>query len=120
LARQEKEPGLDDVASSDFIRNSLCALVTSDQFHIAIAQTTVIVHNTLSLIAMVRTGQWITVLPESVLSLFPEGLCFRPLRGLRDTRQVNLLLRERSPFLPLAKEMGQLLSQSTKEPVNQN
>ena len=67
------------------------------------------VHNTLSLVAMAQSGDWVTVLPSSVTRLSPDRLAFRQIKGLDDRRQVSLFLREDSRHLSLAEELCDLI-----------
>ena len=52
----------------------------------------------MSLIAMVRTGDWVTALPKTVVQFMSSDLVFRNISGLTEHRQVCLLMRERTPF----------------------
>ena len=110
LARQQSAPVLKDLEGAAFVRNSLCDLISLPAFRDAISGSKINVHNTLSLMSMVRTGHWLTVLPASVLHLFPSDLRFRPIAGLNEQRQVFTLLRESSAHWALAREMEGILS----------
>ncbi|WP_037308794.1 LysR family transcriptional regulator [Ruegeria halocynthiae] len=101
LAIKPGAPSIKDVTSAPFIRNALCDLIRSDHFHTAISGAEVTVHNTHSLITMVRTGEWVTVLPQTVAAFIPEATTFRPIADLHDQREVYLYVSERSRFQDL-------------------
>ena len=99
----------DMVLSSTFIRNTLCDLIESEQVRSALNRAKVTVHNTHSLIAMVRTGKWTTILPKSVSDILPGELAFKPIAGLSEKRTVSLLVRTRTQFPEHVKEFADIL-----------
>ncbi len=98
LARQVDDPHISEVVSSGFVRNELCELIDCSEFQEIMSSALVTVHNTMSLIGMVRTANWVTVLPQQVVHLLPSDLSFRPIAGLTAKRPVYALLREHSQF----------------------
>lgn len=96
LALRKTSPQIGDIDPADFLRNPLCALVSNAAFHRMLPGTRISVQNTLSLIAMVRAGRWVTLLPRTVVGLLPGEIVFRPIAGLSDHRAVSLLFREKS------------------------
>ncbi len=95
LAKTPDPPGIDDVFSSRFVRNNLCALIQAPAVRQALPQAKVTVHNTHSLLAMVRSGIWTTILPQTVANAKNDTLIFRNISGLHDKRQVSMLIRKR-------------------------
>ncbi len=93
---------IDDILSVPFIRNALCDLIQSPRLHEVIGQADITIHNTHSLITMVRTGGWVTVLPQTVADFIPEATAFRLIEDLPEQRQVYLYVSERSRFPDLA------------------
>lgn len=110
LASQDSNPTIVDVASAKFVKNNLCRLIETSYFHEITDDASLTARNTSSLIAMVRTKNWVTVLPQTVVQLAPTELVFREIEGLSDCRQVNLFLREKSPFFDYASELGDLIT----------
>lgn len=94
LAVQRKEVHINDVLKASFLRNPLCDHIETLRFRDGLGPVHLLVHNTNSLLAMVRTGGWVTVLPKSVMNFAPSGLCFQPMADLPDERKVYLYLRE--------------------------
>ncbi len=93
-----------DIASAPFVRNTLCDLIQTPAFHTAIKNAEITIHNTHSLITLVRSGEWITVLPQTVAEFLPEAVSYRPITDLHDKRQVYLYVRERSRFQYLTEQ----------------
>ena len=102
-------PTIQDVVDAGFVRNNLCSLIETRELREAIEQTDFTAHNTYSLIAMVRTGRWVTVLPKTVVEFLPEELVFRPIAGLPDRRKVFLYLNERTRFRSIAEDICELV-----------
>lgn len=111
LALQSPAPTIEDVTSAPFIRNNLLGLIETAAFQEAIAECKISVHNTMSLITMVRSGHWVTVLPRSVVQVIGSNLVFRPIADLPDMREVSLLMREKASFPQFAEELWQFLIQ---------
>ena len=110
LVQSLEIPTIEDVVDAGFVRNNLCSLIETQEHREAIEQTDVTAHNTYSLIAMVRTGRWVTVLPKTVVEFLPEELVFRPIAGMPDKRQVFLYLNERTRFRSIAEDICSLIS----------
>ncbi|WP_372885203.1 LysR family transcriptional regulator [Shimia sp.] len=96
LARHPGRITIDDVFARPFLRNALCDQIETGPFRDRLTGTHVTVHNTQSLLAMVRGGDWVTVLPRSVMGLMPERLSFRTIADLPDLRQVYLYHGEKA------------------------
>ena len=109
LAVGEEEPGIEDILEAGFLLNNLCRQIRTPAIRDALPSARVSVHNTLSLIGMVRTGRWVTLLPQTVIRILPGQLAFRPVRGLQDTRLVSLLIRERTSVPRLTQDFKILL-----------
>lgn len=105
LAQQPCDPAIAEVTAAPFVHNNLLAMIETTPVRTAIGGARVSVHNTMSLIAMVRTGQWVTVLPRSVVRFTAPDLVFRPIADLPDLRQVSLLMRERASFPQFAEAL---------------
>jgi DNA-binding transcriptional LysR family regulator len=97
LADPDRSIAIRDLFQRPFLRNALCEQIRTPEFAEELGAANVVVHNTQSLLAMVRTGDWVTVLPQSVLRFAQDGLIFRPVKGLQDQRQVYLYLRDQDP-----------------------
>ena len=112
LATQTRSPVISDLLSKDFVSNNLCKIIESEEFKAALSQANVSVHNTLSLIGMIRTQNWITVLPQQVTHLLPNELIFRKIDSLEEKRPVFVLVRERSSYIRYAEALVKIVSDS--------
>lgn len=116
LARQDAPLTIQQVTGRAFIRNALCDMIETPAFQQEVSGAGVAVHNTLSLIAMLRRGHWVTVLPQSVVRIASGDLVFRPLADLPDRRQVVLYVREHPQFRELIEEfVGLIVERSLKQ-----
>lgn len=113
LAQQGHPPTLDEVLTSDFIRNNLCQLIKAPKMQNALPSAKITVHNTHSLVAMVRTGKWTTILPESVANILREDLAFLSMSDLDEKRPVSLLVKSKAQFPQLVDELADILRQSS-------
>ncbi|RMD91439.1 MAG: LysR family transcriptional regulator [Alphaproteobacteria bacterium] len=107
LACQAEAPGLEEAVAAGLLGNTLQGLISEGAVRSALETARVTVPNTLSLIAMVSSGEWVTILPASVAELMPASLVFRPLAGLSSRREVSMLMRERTLFPELAEAFWQ-------------
>lgn len=104
LMTREDLPSILDIDPEQFVRNDLCHLIRTPDFLRLIKNAQVTIHNVHSLIAMVRTGCWVTVLPQLVAQFIPETTAFRPFCDLPDKREVYLYIRERLRFKDMTEE----------------
>jgi DNA-binding transcriptional LysR family regulator len=106
LVTRPAPPTIDDVAAAPFVRNALCDHIRTPRFQSAMENAEVTIHNTHSLVTMVRTGNWVTVLPQTVAKFIPETTAFRAISDLPDTREVYLYIKEDSLFQDLTDACG--------------
>ncbi len=111
LNRRPKNPTVDDTMAYPFIRNALCHLIRSNRFLEKLEAADVSIPNTHSLITMIQTGKWVTVLPETVARFIPKTTVFRPIIDLPDKRQVHLYVRDRARFKELSKNCREFILQ---------
>ncbi|WP_420583904.1 LysR family transcriptional regulator [Ruegeria sp.] len=104
LNLQDPLPTIDEVVEGKFIRNALCDLIETPHFRSAADGVNVTIHNTHSLLSMIRTGNWVTVLPQSVVSFSPDAIAFRPIAGLPDKRRACLYVKKEPRFPRMVEE----------------
>lgn len=102
LIQQAEAPCIEQIFSTSFAGNALCDLIDTPAFLSAMENVKITIHNNHSLINMIRTGHWVTVLPETVSRFIPESVAFRTISDLPDKRQVYLYCRDRVQFKELA------------------
>jgi DNA-binding transcriptional LysR family regulator len=112
LILQEHAPTIDEVMRAGFVTNNLCSSIRSKRFQDAIADAPVTAQTTLSLAAMVRTRDWVTVLPETVAHIMPRDLAFRSIAELDARRQVFLYERNASQHPEFVSEFGDMIRSS--------
>jgi LysR family transcriptional regulator, carnitine catabolism transcriptional activator len=85
---------LADLAGHRVLGNDLSARIADPGLQAAMGGRRISAQNTLSLIALVRSGGWVTVLPKAVRRMAPDDLVFRAFADLEEHRRVDLLIRE--------------------------
>ena len=96
---------------SGFVNNNLCNLIESQVVRSELSSATVTVHNTLSLLSMVNSGKWVTILPETVAQIMADRLAFRRIEGLTARRTVSLLTRDHSRQQELVDDLRNIVRQ---------
>ena len=109
LAYVDRPLSINDVIATPFLRNALCDQIGSDDIQRFLNNVDVTVHNTQSLLAMVRQGDWVTLLPRSTMPLAPDGLVFRSVAGVPDARQVYLYVRHQPSSPDIAGEAMEVI-----------
>lgn len=104
-----------DLPTSGFIGNNLCRHINHPAVQSALENTPIHAHNTLSLIGMLRSGEWWTILPQTVVADLPGQLVFRPIAGLDATRQVAAHLSTRSSQIAFARGFLEILIQQAQD-----
>ncbi|WP_323034778.1 LysR family transcriptional regulator [Pararhodobacter sp.] len=105
LARDWAQLTWADIEGENFIANGLCDQITDPTFHPVLAASRLAVPNTASLLAMVRGGTGITVLPRLALPPDYTDLVFLPLMDTSLRREVWLVTRSRQSLTPAASAM---------------
>lgn len=82
---------LDDLNEYIFISNSLCKTINNPVVQSLTDRSLLAVHNTSSLLAMVREGIGITILPRTVINQSVGGVSHRPILELNASRRLDIL-----------------------------
>ena len=77
-----------------FIANALCRSIDAPRLQDICEHARLVSHNTTSLMAMVKSGIGVTVLPRQVVKLFPGGTEFLRIDDARVVRRIDLVCRE--------------------------
>jgi DNA-binding transcriptional LysR family regulator len=99
----------------EFIANELCGSLQSPVFQHIYRNARLNVHNTVSLLAMVKAGLGVTVLPQMVLQLHPGELYFRAIDDASALRQIDLLYRTGTGRAPAADSLGEFIVAATED-----
>ena len=103
---------LSDLHEHPFVQNALCRSIQEPKFQALLDKTQITAQNTLSLISMVRSKSWITVLPSSVIHIDPHQLIFRSIQDLNERRQVDLLYRKSDQNREFVQDFVEILASS--------
>ncbi len=109
------------ISGHRFIANELSRLITADAFRDIHAEALLSVHNITSLLAMVRAGLGVTILPEMTLRMTESSdLAFLPLPDSPPDRQIHLLRKSDSPSSPAAREFENQIFATVAEIQSEN
>ena len=95
--------GWAELSGERFISNGLCDLIPDAAFAPIREGAGLRVPNTTSLLALVRAGLGVTVLPRLALAQGETGVAFVPLEAVGTRREVHLLTRAGRPLAPAAR-----------------
>lgn len=99
-----------------FIANDLARLITTPAFQNIHENALLSVHNITSLLAMVRAGLGITILPEMTVKMAESrDLAFLPLPVSLPPRQIHMLRKADSPASPAARELENQIFRTVTE-----
>ncbi len=104
-----------DVQRHVLIANGLCKLITDPDFTTMLGMSRLMVHNTASLIGLVREGVGITVLPRLTVAGSQDDLAFLPLKDATARRTVNLVSQPQNLLMPAAREFLKLIILMARE-----
>lgn len=93
LARHALPLSWRDLQDRTFLSNGISSLTGAPTLAELISEAPIVVHNVLSLVALVRAGLGITALPYLSIAPWEEGLAFLPLEDTSASRTVGLLTR---------------------------
>ena len=102
LARDWTRLTWDDIEGEDFIANGLCDQITDPRFQSVLDGSRLNVPNTASLLALVRSGVGITLLPRLAVPSDFDDLVFLQLADASQRRDVWLITQSRHRLTPAA------------------
>ncbi|GAB5469347.1 MAG: LysR family transcriptional regulator [Rhodospirillales bacterium] len=101
----------DDLTGVPLITHPLCETIDAPRLQAAIAAARLRVHNTTTIVGMVRAGLGVTVLPELVTQSAAPGLIFRRLEEPVVWRKLYLLMRRRDTPNPATAAFAEFVAQ---------
>lgn len=105
--------GFSDLVETDFIVNPLCRYLPEDAKQAIERSTRLHIQNTTALLAMVRAGLGVTLLPRLVASQSASAIVFRPLAENLPVRQLDLLIRAGARSSPATAAFAAFLRDKT-------
>lgn len=98
-----------DLSSWPFIANGLCAQIEDEDLQRVIEASRLMVRNTTSLLALVRAGAGITVLPHLVVEKATRGIRFLPVVDPLARRRIDILRRTHTRLSPAARDFEETI-----------
>ncbi|RXV66822.1 LysR family transcriptional regulator [Roseovarius sp. A46] len=118
LAARAHPLGWTELAGERIIGNNAAAAIVADEYRALVAASTLRARNVISLLALVRAGAGVTLLPQlATVSLTPD-LVALPLADSAAEREVGVVLREgRSPS-PVCRAFLGGLTEACRAPIS--
>ncbi len=101
-----------------FIANGVCGHIADESFQRVFAASQLMVRNTTSLLALVRAGVGVTVLPRLVVDGAEPELCFLPVADPAAQRRIDILRRAHSSLSPAAQSFEDAIRRIAREVVS--
>ena len=102
LAANDPPLAWDALAAWPFIANGLCGHIADEAFQRVFADSQLMVRNTTSLLALVRAGVGVTVLPRLAVHSAERELVFLPVADPEARRRIDILRRAHAELSPAA------------------
>ncbi|MEM7076249.1 MAG: LysR family transcriptional regulator [Pseudomonadota bacterium] len=109
LTRDWQDKTWDDLASIPFIANGLCRMIEDPDFQPILNGARISVANTASMLALVRAGTGVTLLPERAVRADEPGLAFLPLRDTRIRRTIWAVHPEPRDMTPATQALARAI-----------
>jgi DNA-binding transcriptional LysR family regulator len=109
LTRRREPVAWVDLAARDFITHGLCHLIEDPEFAPILNAAALSVPNTASLLALVRGGVGLTLLPRRAVPEDDSGLVFLPLAQSKAQRDLYLVSQPRRLLPPAARAFLEVL-----------
>lgn len=109
LARDWDRLTWKDMHDQTFVANGLCDQITDPDFAPILAKSRLMVPNTASLLALIRQGEAVTVLPQLAMPETQSDVVFLPLTDAKARRKVHLLSRPTNMLMPVARAFVKLV-----------
>jgi DNA-binding transcriptional LysR family regulator len=104
-----------DIHDRIFLGNGISSMIETPELAGLISGAPIVVYNVLSLLALVRAGVGITILPRLSIAAWRDGLAFIPLRDRTASRTVGLISRSIERYSPAEEAFAAQLRLTLKE-----
>jgi DNA-binding transcriptional LysR family regulator len=101
-----------------FIANGLCAHIADEAFQNIFKESQLMVRSTTSLLALVRAGVGVTVLPRLVIDGGESELRFLPVADPEARRHIDILRRAHAALSPVARNFEVAIRRTAREIVS--
>ena len=106
LAASDRPLNWDALADWPFIANGLCGHIAEKAFQRVFTESQLMVRNTTSLLALIRAGVGVTVLPRLVVRSGERELAFLPVADPEARRRIDILRRIHTKLSPAAESFA--------------
>lgn len=103
-----------------FIGNGICRHIADEGFQRTFTSSRLMVRNTTSLLAMVRAGIGVTVLPRLAVHHAEDQLAFLPVSDPEARRRIDILRRRHQALTPAAELFEAATRHAAKEVIQQS
>jgi DNA-binding transcriptional LysR family regulator len=98
-----------------FIANGACGHIADEDFKRVFTGSQLMVRNTTSLLALVRAGVGVTVLPQLVIEGAERDICFLPVADSAARRRIEILRRAHTSLSPAARSFEDAIRRTARE-----
>ena len=106
-----------DIAQWPIIANGLCAQIGDEAFRKAVAGAQLMVRNTTSLLALVRAGVGVTILPRLAVDASDPEIVFKPVDDTGAHRPIDILYAAHIQLSPAARSFVEVVRQTSQDVV---
>ena len=118
LAQQSDPIAWRSLSEWPFIANGLCERVSDDDFREVLAGARLMVRNTTSLLALVKAGVGLTMLPRLAVDANDAEVAFKAVADVHARRPIHILHAVHDRLSPAAIKFVEVLRQTSKEIVS--
>ena len=115
LSKVQSPVTWDVLKSWPFITNGLCGQITDEKFQEVISASHLMVRNTTSLLALVREGVGLTVVPRLVVANAEQDIRFIPVNDPNARRSIEILRRADSILSPAVQRFEDVIREITND-----
>jgi len=109
LGQDDHPASWQEIVPWPFIANGLCAQISDDTLQDVIGNSRLMVRNTTSILALVRSGVGITVLPRLVVAKAGSDIRFRPITDPLARRHIDILRRAHTRLPPVTSKFQSII-----------
>ncbi len=102
---------LEEIPIKNLFNNNLAQNLDNHRVQQLLQSTTFHVHNTLTLVSMLASGDWVSILPRNIISVAPTSLQFIPINNLTEKRLTTLYIKESSIQFPYVKKTCEVINE---------
>lgn len=114
LASRKETIFLADLHDNNFVSNNLSKAIANEEIETLNMNSRLAAQNTLSLISILASDNWCTILPSRVVKIDPDGLVFRKIEDLDSKRVLSAGFQDEIRRVPHYNEFLEILQEEAK------